>query len=141
MEGGFITKLVVGGVIMGLFISMLIGFMSSMGNEYGITISTDTQQQRQVFEANQLQLQSSFNNGTIIQLGSDIDSNAQDLAQYRGSIAGEQQKTTSGNIFSASLEQLQTILPFDSAILNVLVFLIGVSLAIGIIYLIFKVMP
>lgn len=141
MEGGFITKLIVGGVIMGLFISMLIGFMSSMGHEYQITLSTETRQQRQVFEANQLQLQSSFNNGTIIQLGSDIDSNAQDLAQYRGSIAGEQQKTTTGNIFSTALDQLQLILPFDSAISDVIIFLIGVSLAIGIIYLIFRVLP
>ena len=141
MEGGFITKLVVGGVIMGLFITMLIGLMAGMGQQYSVTLTTTTTQQQALFEANQLQLQSAFNNGTVTQLGSDIDSNAQDLAQYRGSIAGEQQKTTTGNIFSTSINQLQEILPFDSAISKVLLFLVGLSLAVGIVYLIFRVLP
>jgi hypothetical protein len=141
MEGGFITKLIVGGVIMGLFVTMLVGLMAGMGQKYSVTLSATTTNQQAVFNANQLQLQSAFNNGTVTQLGSDIDSNAQDLAQYRGSIAGEQQKTTTGNIFASSITQLQEILPFDTAIANTLLFLVGVSLAVGIIYLIFRVLP
>lgn len=144
MEGGFITKLVVGGILMGMFISVMIGVMVNMGSKYGINLETDNinlTYERQQNEQNARQLGSIFNNASVTQLGSTIDSQSQNDAQFRGFVAGEQKKTNTGNIFSTAIEQIYLKLPFDPIIKNTLLTLIGISLAIGVIYLIFKVLP
>lgn len=141
MEGGFITKLIVGGILFSMFIVSMIGIMSYMGGQYNTQLESEYVTRKIAFEQTGQTFQSSFNNATITQLGADIDSNAQDQAQYRGYVAGEQQKTTSGNIFTTAVDQIYQVMPFDNTIKYAILSLIGISLAVGIIYLLFKVLP
>lgn len=141
MEGGFITKLVVGGIMFSMFVVSLIGIMSFMGGQYNTTLESDYLTKKASFEQSGNNFRSSYNNATVTQLGADIDSNAQDQAQYRGYVAGEQQKTTTGNIFTTAIDQIYQVIPFDNTIKLTLFSLVGISLALGIIYLLFKVVP
>lgn len=141
MEGGFITKLVVGAIMFSMFAVVLIGIMSSMGGQYNTTLEPDYLTQQQKLMQNGQTFRSSYNNATITALGSDMDKDAQDQAQYRGYVAGEQQKTTSGNIFTKSIDQIYEVMPFDNTIKITIISLIGISLALGVIYLLFKVVP
>lgn len=141
MEGGFITKLVVGSVLLGLIVLVFVGFMSSMGNQYGVSVDSQIVTKSNQIALNSQQTQQIFNNATITQQGSSVDSQSQDTGQYRGYLSGEQQKTSTVNIISNSIDAIYEILPFDPAIKGVIYFLIGISFALGIIYMIFKVMP
>jgi hypothetical protein len=141
MEGGFITKLIIGGIMFSMFAVVLIGIMSFMGNQYNTTLESDYTTKQASLQQTGQSFRSSFNNATVTQLNEDFDSTAQDQAQFRGFISGEQQKTTSGNIFTTAVDQIYEVIPFDNNIKLAILSLITISLAVGLIYLFFKVVP
>ena len=133
MTGSIFTKVSLGIGFMSLILIFGLGFMVQMGNEYGVTIEDQFQNNLNIQEQ---YVDIALETGEILEQGG-LDQRTSDIAQLQGGIASQQNQLSNYKLLKISLEDLIKVFPYDPQF-NIIIFGILTTMFVaGLIYLLF----
>ena len=133
---GFLTKAIIGGILLSMAGVVLYGFFNGLLGNYDAEILAGDAEVLNQYAQKSQELQAVAYDAQERQQNSSIDQTVTDFAQLQDVAGNEQQKKEGLNVFTTALNQLQQYISFDPVIARAMLGIIATLMAAAAVYMI-----